>query len=57
MIPHIPHEELLVLEDPQMDFFPSERVNSDDISKGSNNSLEINLDNIDVKLIVMSLET
>ena len=50
MLPHIPCGSPDGL-------FPSERVNADDISKGSNNSLEINLDNIDVKLIVMSLET
>ena len=73
MIPHIPHEELLFLEDPRTtnrnskDAFghnivkkgiefginlmsrllPSEGVNSDDISMGSSNSSEMNLDNND----------
>ena len=47
MIPHIPHEEFLLLEDPHMDFFPSEGVNSEDISMSSNNSSEMNLDNND----------
>ena len=71
LIPHIPHSPrnsksdssysswgIAIPRGSSNGLFPSERANSDDISMGSKNSPEINLDNNnDVKLILMSLET